>query len=94
MHFSMRLPLAGVVELLLPVTKPAPGQEWSVDALLRDAKPARQEHCGGCCGHDHHHDHQHEHEHAPTTSFTDAEVGCLPSCVTYKAWGGFAVQVR
>ena len=74
----------GLVELLLPMTTPTPGQEWTADALLRDAKPPRHDHSGGCCGHSHGdsddrgHRHGEAHERAATApTFSDAEVALL-----------------
>lgn len=54
------------MEILLPLTMPAEGVDWTVDALLQKAAAEAaehghsHEHGGGCCGHDHSHDDEEE----------------------------------
>jgi hypothetical protein len=64
------------VELLLPRTNPEEGassqQQWSVDALLRQAAEANVH---GGCSHDHDHDHSHCHHHSHASP---AEEGVRP----------------
>ena len=53
---------SGVVELLLPLTTPAPTGDWTVPWLLKHAEPppsAEGHHCG--CGHSHEPGHEHAH---------------------------------
>jgi hypothetical protein len=69
-----------VVELLLPVTKPAPSGDWTASWLLEHAERAAQvpehSHCG--CGHSH--GPGHEHAHAPDTDEVAPTASARPGC--------------